>query len=62
MVVDSVHVSPPAPPPPPKGTLKPQKEIPECCMEAALYCRRSYVEDRMPIEARQRNVVYVVRV
>ena len=57
MVVDSVHV-----PPRPKGTLKPQKEIPECCMEAALYCRRSYVEDRMPIEARQRNVVYVVRV
>ena len=38
------------------GQLSPVKEIPEFCVEAALYCRRANLEESLPEAEKQHRV------
>ena len=38
------------------GEVLPAKEIPECCLEAALYCRRAHLEGEMTLAEKQYRV------
>ena len=46
------EISPPSLP----GEVLPAKEIPECCLEAALYCRRAQLEGEMTLAEKQYRV------
>jgi len=39
------------------GILKPPSEVPDFCLEAALYCKRALLEEKMTLEEKQKRVV-----
>ena len=41
------------------GEPLPDKKVPEFCLEAALYCHRANLEEKLPLAEKQQRVKYV---